>query len=53
MRERKHLEGFAFRADTPWQQELEASFMYEDTSDQAKATLDVKQDMEIPHPWTG
>ncbi len=47
---RKHLEGFAFRADTPWQQELEASFIYEDTPDQARATQDVKQDMTDPAP---
>jgi transcription-repair coupling factor (superfamily II helicase) len=47
---RKHLEGFAFPTDTPWQQELEASFMYEDTFDQARATVDVKRDMETPSP---
>jgi transcription-repair coupling factor (superfamily II helicase) len=47
---RKSAEGHAFAADSPWQKELEASFMYEDTFDQAKATLDVKKDMEEPHP---
>jgi len=47
---RKHLSGFAFKPDTPWQKELEASFMYEDTFDQAKTTQEVKQDMEEPHP---
>jgi transcription-repair coupling factor (superfamily II helicase) len=47
---RKRAEGFASAPDTPWQKELEASFMYEDTFDQAKATLDVKKDMESPHP---
>jgi len=47
---RKHLEGFAFPFDTPWQQELEASFQYEDTFDQAKATVDVKRDMESSSP---
>jgi len=47
---RKHEEGFAFESDTPWQRELEASFMYDDTFDQAKATRDVKQDMEAPYP---
>lgn len=47
---RKQAEGFAYAPDTPWQKELEASFMYEDTFDQAKATLDVKKDMEAPHP---
>jgi len=47
---RKRMEGFAFREDTPWQRELEASFMYEDTYDQAKATRDVKEDMQTPNP---
>jgi transcription-repair coupling factor (superfamily II helicase) len=47
---RKHLPGFAFSKDTPWQKELEASFMYEDTFDQARTTQEVKQDMETPHP---
>ncbi len=47
---RKHLEGYAYSHDTPWQQELEASFPYEDTFDQAKATVDVKRDMESSSP---
>ena len=48
---RRRLEkGFAFAPDTHWQKELEASFMYEDTPDQAKATIDVKGDMELPSP---
>ena len=47
---RKAASGFAFSADTSWQRELEASFMYEETFDQAKATRDVKADMEAPHP---
>jgi transcription-repair coupling factor (superfamily II helicase) len=47
---RKHEGGFSFAPDTHWQKELEASFMYEDTPDQAKATLDVKSDMEQPSP---
>ena len=47
---RKHMTGFAFQPDMPWQKELEASFIYEDTFDQAKATLEVKQDMETPSP---
>jgi transcription-repair coupling factor (superfamily II helicase) len=47
---RKHLEGFPFPSDTPWQKELEASFAYEDTFDQAKATVDVKTDMESASP---
>ncbi len=47
---RKHERGFAFSPDTHWQKELEASFMYEDTPDQAQATLDVKRDMESASP---
>jgi transcription-repair coupling factor (superfamily II helicase) len=47
---RKHLEGFPYPTDTPWQKELEASFAYEDTFDQAKATVDVKGDMESASP---
>jgi len=38
--------GHAFQPDTLWQKELEASFPFEDTPDQAKATADVKKDME-------
>src|SRR5690606_12972831 len=47
---RKSEEGFKFSADTHWQNELEASFMYEDTPDQYKATVDVKEDMESINP---
>ena len=47
---RKHEDGFAFAPDTHWQKELEASFMFEDTPDQAKATADAKRDMEHPSP---
>ena len=47
---RKGMEGFAFSPDNYLQVELEASFMYEDTPDQSKATYDVKKDMENPHP---
>lgn len=48
----KRLEekGFAYSPDTYMQNELEASFMYEDTPDQVKATHDVKQDMESSRP---
>ena len=42
--------GFAFSADSYLQQELEASFLYEDTPDQLKATNDVKADMEKAQP---
>ncbi|MFZ4056938.1 MAG: transcription-repair coupling factor [Ferruginibacter sp.] len=47
---RKSQEGFAHHPDTYMQTELEASFIYEDTPDQAKATEDVKRDMEKPSP---
>lgn len=47
---RKSTEGFRFSPDTVWQRELEASFFYEDTPDQAKASEDVKQDMEAQNP---
>ena len=42
--------GFAFQKDGYLQNELEASFIYEDTPDQFKATQEVKEDMEKPHP---
>ncbi|MCO5275957.1 MAG: transcription-repair coupling factor [Flavobacteriales bacterium] len=47
---RKSKPGFAFLPDTYLQAELEASFIYEDTPDQEKATADVKRDMERPVP---
>ncbi|MCQ2325277.1 MAG: transcription-repair coupling factor [Paludibacteraceae bacterium] len=47
---RKRQQGFAYTPDGYMQHELEASFLYEDTVDQAKATLDVKRDMESPQP---
>lgn len=47
---RKHEQGFAFSPDSHWQQELEASFMYEDTPDQVSAMVAVKQDMENAAP---
>ena len=42
--------GYAFPPDTKWQRELEASFLYEDTPDQRKATEEVRLDMERPVP---
>jgi transcription-repair coupling factor (superfamily II helicase) len=48
--QRKAREGFSFSPDTYLQNELEASFIYEDTPDQEKSTADVKRDMEAPHP---
>ncbi|WP_309923762.1 MULTISPECIES: transcription-repair coupling factor [unclassified Arcicella] len=47
---RRMAPGFAFSKDTFMQVELESSFLYEDTPDQAKSTADVKADMEKPHP---
>lgn len=48
--QRRAAEGFKFSPDTVWQKELEASFLYEPTPDQAKVTEDVKEDMEQQHP---
>lgn len=42
---RRMQEGFSYIPDTPWQKEFEASFIYEDTPDQAKATEEIKNDM--------
>jgi transcription-repair coupling factor (superfamily II helicase) len=47
---RKAQTGNAFSPDSYLQNELEASFIYEDTPDQEKATADFKKDMESPHP---
>ena len=47
---RRHQRGFAYSHDSYMQHELEASFLYEDTPDQLKATQDVKADMELPRP---
>lgn len=48
--QRKARKGFAFSPDNYMQQELEASFIYEDTPDQIKTLADVKADMESDHP---
>ena len=48
--QRKSEKGFAHTPDNYVQTELEASFIYEDTPDQSKATVDVKKDMEQPSP---
>ncbi|HTX87485.1 MAG TPA: transcription-repair coupling factor [Bacteroidales bacterium] len=48
--ERRATHGFACTPDTYLQTELEASFMYEDTPDQLKATTDVKKDLEAGYP---
>lgn len=47
---RRKAKGFAFSPENYLQVELETSFLYEDTPDQAKATADVKADMEKPYP---
>ena len=48
--QRKQEQGFAYTPDSFLQHELEASFLYEDTPDQLKATNDVKADMESNRP---
>lgn len=48
--QRKAQPGFAHSEDALWQRELEASFPYEDTPDQLKASLEVKRDMESARP---
>jgi transcription-repair coupling factor (superfamily II helicase) len=47
---RARAQGHAFGDDTPWQQELEASFPYEETIDQLRAAAEVKADMELGRP---
>lgn len=47
---RKAMKGFQHSPDNYLQTELEASFIYEDTPDQSRATQEVKKDMESPHP---
>ena len=48
--QRRREKGYAYSADSYLQHELEASFLYEDTPDQNKATQDVKKDMESGRP---
>ncbi|MGN0979209.1 MAG: transcription-repair coupling factor [Candidatus Avoscillospira sp.] len=47
---RKRLPGYAFSADTPWQNEFEESFEYTETDDQLRCIAEIKQDMESPTP---
>ena len=47
---RKRLPGFAFAADSPWQQEFEESFEYAETDDQLRCIDEIKRDMESPSP---
>jgi transcription-repair coupling factor (superfamily II helicase) len=48
--EREMARGFRYSPDSRWQQEMEASFLYEDTPDQERATREVKHDMQSPRP---
>ena len=47
---RKRQAGFAFAADSPWQQEFEDNFPYPETDDQLRCIADIKHDMESPVP---
>mgnify|MGYP003302252005 CR=1 FL=1 len=47
---RKRQEGFAFAADSPWQQEFEDNFPYPETDDQLRCISEIKGDMESPTP---
>lgn len=48
--ERKRQPGISYPSDTMWQKEFEASFIYDDTPDQAQTTTEVKKDMESETP---
>jgi len=48
--QRQVVPGYAFAEDNPWQQELEASFPYLETTDQLRVLSEVKRDMETPRP---
>lgn len=48
--ERQITEGYAFDPDTPWQQEFEEAFPFEETPDQVGAIAEIKQDMEQSRP---
>ncbi len=47
---RQAVSGHAFSPDTPWQSELEASFVHQETEDQIRALAEIKRDMERPLP---
>ena len=47
---REAAEGFGYQPDSPWQMEMEASFPYEETPDQLRASIEVKADMETRRP---
>jgi len=48
--QRKRLPGYAFAADSPWQQEFEENFPYAETDDQLRSIEEIKKDMEAPSP---
>ncbi len=48
--QRKRLPGYAFAADSPWQQEFEENFPYAETDDQLRSIEEIKKDMESPSP---
>lgn len=48
--QRAKAQGFAYPADTPWQQEMEDAFPYQETPDQLRAIREVKADLESPRP---
>ena len=47
---RRHRQGFAFAADSPWQKEFEDNFPYPETDDQLRCISEIKNDMESPVP---
>ena len=47
---RQEVQGFAFSKDTPWQQQFEESFQYQETDDQLRSIEEVKKDMEMQKP---
>lgn len=47
---RESLKGYAFSPDSPWQNEFEDSFPYEETEGQIKSSIEIKKDMERPRP---
>ena len=47
---REQAKGYAFSSDTPWQQQFEEKFPYQETDDQLRCIEEVKKDMEKPKP---
>lgn len=47
---RASTQGYRYREDTPWQHEMEESFLYQETPDQLAAIADIKADMQSPRP---